>query len=438
MVIRRIQKWFFKLTPARLLVLGFLSVILSGAFLLWLPISRYAGVPLSFLDALFEACSAVCVTGLTVVVPGQTFNLFGRTVLAILIQIGGMGIVLAGMTFMLVSGGKISFKTRALFVQAQNLSGYTGLIHIAKCILYLTFGIEALGALLMWPVLMMHFSPLQALGHAVFLSISAFNNAGFDLFAGGDSLIPYANNLPLILVVSALVIIGGFGFIAMVDLVRNHFRWSRLMLTTKIAAFMTILLLAGGTILFKILTPQTWLEAWFQSVITRTAGFASYPLSNFSTGALLVFIVLMFIGASPNSTGGGIKTTTAFAISLKAFSSSAGHDEDSVFYRRIPDICFTKASTVLYFGLLAVLLGTILICAFDPQFTLAEVLVEVTSALATVGSSIGITAQLSEASELVIIALMFMGRLGTVTIANLLITGKEPKAHYSEESILIG
>ena len=199
MVIRRIQKWFFKLTPARLLVLGFLSVILIGAFLLWLPISRCAGVPLSFLDALFESCSAVCVTGLTVVVPGQTFNLFGRIVLALLIQIGGMGIVLVGMTFTLLSGGRISFKTRTLFVQAQNLSGYTGLIHIAKCILFMTFGIEAIGALLMWPVLMSYFNPLQALGHALFLSISAFNNAGFDLFVGGDSLIPYAGNVPLIL-----------------------------------------------------------------------------------------------------------------------------------------------------------------------------------------------------------------------------------------------
>ncbi len=438
MVFRRIQKWFFNLTPAKVLVLGFASVILIGAILLWLPISLMPGVKLTFIQALFEATSAVCVTGLTVIVPGTTFNLFGRIVMAVLIQIGGMGIVLLTLGFLLVAGSRIGFKTRSLFVQAQNLAGYGGLIQIAKYIFLITFGIEAIGALLLWLVLMKYFDPLQALGHAAFLSVSAFNNAGFDVFTGGDSLIPYANDFGLIMVISALVIIGGFGFIAMMDLIRNHFRWSKLLLTTKVASFMTILLLALGTILFKLLTEQTWLEAWFQSVITRTAGFASYPLSGFSSGALLVFIVLMFIGASPNSTGGGIKTTTAFAISLKAFSSSAAHDEDSVFYRRLPEICFTKASTVLYFGLSTVLIGTILVCAFDPQFALGDVLVEVTSAFATVGSSVGITPSLSPASELVIILTMFIGRVGTVTIVNLLVTGQEPKAHYSEESILIG
>ncbi len=438
MVFRRVQKWFFNLTPAKVLVLGFASVILIGAILLWLPISLMPGVKLTFIQALFEATSAVCVTGLTVIVPGTTFNLFGRIVMAVLIQIGGMGIVLLTLGFLLVAGSRIGFKTRSLFVQAQNLAGYGGLIQIAKYIFLITFGIEAIGALLLWLVLMKYFDPLQALGHAAFLSVSAFNNAGFDVFTGGDSLIPYANDFGLIMVISALVIIGGFGFIAMMDLIRNHFRWSKLLLTTKVASFMTILLLALGTILFKLLTEQTWLEAWFQSVITRTAGFASYPLSGFSSGALLVFIVLMFIGASPNSTGGGIKTTTAFAISLKAFSSSAAHDEDSVFYRRLPEICFTKASTVLYFGLSTVLIGTILVCAFDPQFALGDVLVEVTSAFATVGSSVGITPSLSPASELVIILTMFIGRVGTVTIVNLLVTGQEPKAHYSEESILIG
>ncbi|MBF0579640.1 H(+)-transporting ATPase [Erysipelotrichaceae bacterium RD49] len=438
MVFRRIQKWFFNLTPAKVLVLGFASVILIGAILLWLPISLMPGVKLTFIQALFEATSAVCVTGLTVIVPGTTFNLFGRIVMAVLIQIGGMGIVLLTLGFLLVAGSRIGFKTRSLFVQAQNLAGYGGLIQIAKYIFLITFGIEAIGALLLWLILMKYFDPLRALGHAAFLSVSAFNNAGFDVFTGGDSLIPYANDFGLIMVISALVIIGGFGFIAMMDLIRNHFRWSKLLLTTKVASFMTILLLALGTILFKLLTEQTWLEAWFQSVITRTAGFASYPLSGFSSGALLVFIVLMFIGASPNSTGGGIKTTTAFAISLKAFSSSAAHDEDSVFYRRLPEICFTKASTVLYFGLSTVLVGTILVCAFDPQFALGDVLVEVTSAFATVGSSMGITPSLSPASELVIILTMFIGRVGTVTIVNLLVTGQEPKAHYSEESILIG
>lgn len=394
---------------------------------------------ISFLDALFEATSAICVTGLTVVSPGDTFNLFGRTVLAVLIQIGGMGIVLAGIGLIFLTGRRIGFKTRFLFIQAQNLAGgFSGLQKMASLILKITFSIEALGILLLWIPLCQYFDPLKAFGHACFLSISAFNNAGFDVFAGTNSLIPFADNVPINLVVSALVIFGGFGFLALIDLVRSHFKWSKLALTTKIAAFMTITLLLSGTVLFLITTSQSPLEAWFQSVITRTAGFATFPLSSFSRAGLMIFMILMFIGACPNSTGGGVKTTTIFVVLLKAFSSSAGHDEDSVFHRRIGDLTFLKAFTVLLFGLIVVLSGTVLLSIAQPEFSLAEVLVEVVSAFGTVGSSCGITADLCSFSRVIIMICMFIGRLGPVTIANLLVIGKEHAAHYTEENVLIG
>lgn len=439
MISRLFNRWFVKAAPARLVTTGFISVILAGAFLLWLPISQLPGVRISFLDALFESTSAVCVTGLTVVPPGDTFNLFGKIVLAILIQIGGMGVILMGMFLIMITGRKVGFKTRSLFIAAQNLSaGYTHLIDIAKTIVIITFSIEAVGAIILSLCLLKYFDPLQAFGHAVFLAVSAFNNAGFDVFHGSASLIPYSDNVVFCLTITFLVIIGGFGFLALCDICRNRFKWKKFSLSTKVVVFMTSLLLISGTVLFKLMTNQTWLESWFQSTIARTAGFASYPLSLFSPGALLIFIVLMFIGASPNSTGGGIKTTTIFALTLKAFSSSAGHDQNSFFHRRIPEIIFTKASTVFFFGLGVVVIGTILISASQPGLTLDAILTEVVSAFATVGSSVGITSTLNTFSRWVIIFCMLIGRVGTVTIANALVVGDSKRSEYTEETILIG
>lgn len=437
-IIRRLYQWFFKASPARLMVLGFAGVIFIGAFLLWLPISHNAGHSLSFYDALFEAVSAVCVTGLTVVSPGDTFSLFGRFVLACLIQIGGMGVVLLGILLILMTGGRLGFKARSLFIQAQNLSGYRDVVHVAKIILAMTFSIEAVGAIILWILLLKYFSPGEAFGHACFLAVSAFNNAGFDVFHGSNSLIPYTNDVLFCLAIDALVILGSFGFVAMSDLWRKQFHWNKLLLTTKIATFMTIVLLISGTLLLKWTTTQTWLEAFTQSVVARTAGFSTYPLSAFSNGAIMIFVVLMFIGASPNSTGGGIKTTTAFVIGLKAISSTAAHDEDSVFYRRVPNLIFTKASTVLFFGLSAVMGATTLMCVLEPDIGLNAILIEVVSAFATVGSSCGITASLCWLSKFVLMVCMFIGRLGPVTIANLLVNGSEPHARYTEENVLIG
>lgn len=439
MISRFFNRWFAKAAPARLVTTGFIGVILCGAFLLWLPISQLPGVRITFLDALFESTSAVCVTGLTVVSPGDTFNLFGKIVLALLIQIGGMGVILMGMFLIMITGRKVGFKTRSLFIAAQNLSdGYTHLIEIAKTIVKITFGIEAVGALVLGICLMKYFDPIQAFGHAAFLSVSAFNNAGFDVFHGSASLIPYSDNVVFCLTITFLVIIGGFGFLAMSDICRNRLKWKKFCLSTKVVIFMTTFLLVSGTILFKLMTKQTWLESWFQSTIARTAGFASYPLNLFSPGALLIFIVLMFIGASPNSTGGGIKTTTIFALTLKALSSSAGHDQNTFFHRKIPEIIFTKANTVFFFGLSVVVIATILISAAQPGLSLDAILTEVVSAFATVGSSVGITTTLNTFSRWVIIFCMLIGRVGTVTIANALVIGKSRSAQYTEETILIG
>lgn len=420
------------------LVLGFFSVILCGALLLWAPFSHNPGYEVTFLQALFESTSAVCVTGLTVVPVGYTFNIFGRIVMAVLIQIGGMGIVLLGILFVLLARGRLGHGTLSLFVQAQNLMGYQSVKKTASRILLITFTIELLGMIASWFVFLENYPPLEALGYAAFHAVSAFNNAGFDILGGTDSLAAYADNIPMNLITTALVIFGGFGFIAMIDIWESRFHWSRMLLTTKITLSMTIGLLVGGTILLKITTPMTWLESWFQSVIARTAGFGTFPVAKFGESGSLIFIILMFIGASPNSTGGGVKTNTVFVAALKALSSTTEHDEDSCFHRKIPELTFTKAFTVLFFGFGVVTLGTLFVSICEPQYSLTQIITEVVSAFATVGSSTGITPSLNPASDLFLIIIMFIGRLGPITIANLLVNRQETRARYTEENVLIG
>ncbi|WP_289108605.1 TrkH family potassium uptake protein, partial [uncultured Dubosiella sp.] len=319
---KKILFWLNRQSPARLLSMGFAAVILIGALVLMLPFSHKAGTPVRFIDALFVSTSAVCVTGLTTVPVGDTFTPIGYTVIAILIQIGGLGVATVGVLFTLLIGRKIGLKTRQLVVEAMNFSGYGGLIQTVKFFLKLTFIVEAVGAVLSTLVFLPDYNVPTAIGYGMFHSVSAFNNAGFDILGGFDSLLNYADNVPMNLITTALVIIGGFGFLAIFDLIQNRFVWKPLRLNTKVVTVMTVTLLVGGTILLKLTSGQTWLEAWFQSVIARTAGFNTYPLANFSQAAILIFCILMFIGASPGSTGGGIKTTTFFMVAFKAISST--------------------------------------------------------------------------------------------------------------------
>ncbi|WP_289183486.1 TrkH family potassium uptake protein [uncultured Dubosiella sp.] len=435
---KNILFWLNRQSPARLLSMGFAAVILIGALVLMLPFSHKAGTPVRFIDALFVSTSAVCVTGLTTVPVGDTFTPIGYTVIAILIQIGGLGVATVGVLFTLLIGRKIGLKTRQLVVEAMNFSGYGGLIQTVKFFLKLTFIVEAVGAVLSTLVFLPDYNVPTAIGYGMFHSVSAFNNAGFDILGGFDSLLNYADNVPMNLITTALVIIGGFGFLAIFDLIQNRFVWKPLRLNTKVVTVMTVTLLVGGTILLKLTSGQTWLEAWFQSVIARTAGFNTYPLANFSQAAILIFCILMFIGASPGSTGGGIKTTTFFMVAFKAISSTVQNNRDEIFHRKIPRLIFQKALTVMFFGLAVVFVGTFLLLVFEPDVRLYEALVEVTSAFATVGSTVGITPHLCTASKITLILCMFIGRLGPVTIATLWVLKGFNEASYTEEGVMIG
>lgn len=435
---RKVLFWLNRQTPARLLSMGFLVVILIGALLFMTPLAHKAASPVSFIDALFVSTSAVCVTGLTTVPVGDTFTPFGYTLLAVLIQIGGLGVATIGVLFTLLIGKKIGMKTRQLVVEAMNFSGYGGLIQTIKSFLILTFVIELAGAVFSFFIFLPDYGAATSIGYGLFHSVSAFNNAGFDILGGYDSLLNYADNVPMNLVTTALVILGGFGFLAMFDVLRNRFRWKNLKLNTKIVITMTVTLLVGGTLLLKWTTEQTWLEAWFQSVIARTAGFNTYPIAQFTQPAILAFCILMFIGASPGSTGGGIKTTTFFTFAFMSISSTIQNNRHEVFHRKIPRLIFQKAMTVIFFGLAVVFTGTFLLLVFEPDIELYEALVEVTSAFATVGSTVGITPYLSIGSKIVLIVCMFIGRLGPVTIATLWVLKGNSAASYTEENIMIG
>ena len=283
-----------KLSPGRIIALGFLFYIL----LLMLPCSLQPGIALPYLDALYTATSAVCVTGLNVIDPGSTFSPFGQFVLGCLIQIGGLGVASIGVGIMLAMGKKINLKERRVIRDAMNLDSGKGLIRFVKAIFCTTLLIELLGAFLSFPVFFRDYPLPRAIGLSLFHSVASFNNSGFDVLGNGTSLIPYQKDVLLNLVTCALVIAGGIGFPVIFELPLKHFSWKRQSMHTRVVLSTTFALLLFGTLLLKLTESISWLGAIFYSVSARTAGFSTYNLSDFSTAGLLVVSGLMFIGAS--------------------------------------------------------------------------------------------------------------------------------------------
>lgn len=308
-----IQEFIKKQPPGRLITMGFALVILIGTLLLLLPFSIKSGVTVTPLNALFTATSAVCVTGLVVVDTADTFTAFGQTVIGILIQIGGLGVASAGLGLMIAAGKKVSIKSRVLAKEALNVDSYKGIVRMVEAVLLITLVVETAGALLSFPVFLKDYSPLHALGISIFHSVASFNNAGFDILGNMTNLIPYRDNVALNLITSVLVIVGGIGFPVILDLGRQR-NFRRLTLHTKVVLVTTGILLAGGTLLLKLTEPISWMAAFFHSMSARTAGFSTCSLGSFSNGGLFVICILMFIGASSGSTGGGVKTSTMFVL----------------------------------------------------------------------------------------------------------------------------
>lgn len=428
---------FKKQSPARLLTLGFFMVILVGGLLLWAPISHNEGQTISLIDAMFVSTSAVCVTGLSTVPVGYTFNVFGQMIIALLIQIGGLGVATFGIILFIVAGKRIGLKTRQLLKEGLNFESFGGLIKTVKIILIIVFTVEFLGAVLSFIVFIRDYPFWIALKNAIFHSISSFNNAGFDVLGGTDSLLMYQDDVFMNLLTAGLVIIGGLGFVVIIDILKNR-NLKKLLLQSKVVLFMTFVLLVAGTLLLKMTQDITWLGAFFQSAIARTAGFNTFPLADFSQAGILIMCVLMFIGASPGSTGGGIKTTTFFVLVLKVISSTFVRNQDSVFRRRISNLVISRAVVVMFMGLSIVCTATFLILCLEPDLMLSDVVLETTSAFATVGSSTGITPNLCPLSKFVLMITMFIGRLGPVTVATLLVVKDNISFKYTEETIMIG
>lgn len=425
-----------KMSPGRFIALGFAFVILIGALLLFLPISHNEGIDVAFIDALFTSTSAVCVTGLTVVDTADTYNVFGQIVVALLIQIGGLGVTCVGVSFILLARRKVDFKDRILVKEALNLGSVKGIVRLVKSILLMTLCFEGVGAILSFLVFSRDYPTVKAIGISIFHSIASFNNAGFDNLGGFKNLLEYQNNVLMNLTTCALIIFGGLGFVVIKEILHKHCI-KKFSLHTKVVITMTIILLISGTIMLKLTEDVTWLGAFFFSTSARTAGFSTYPVGNFTNAGLFILIILMFIGASPGSTGGGIKTTTAFTLFKSAYSTST-NKHCCGFKRRIPNETISKAFILTFLAMLWVCVSTFLLCVLEPEYTFMALLFEVVSAFGTVGLSTGITPDLEPVSEFVIILTMFIGRVGPLTIASLWSFKPMSNVRYSEEAITIG
>lgn len=426
-----------KQPPARIIALGFALAIALGAVLLKLPVSVRDTATVTWVDALFTSTSAVCVTGLIAVDTADTFTPFGQGVLLALIQVGGLGVTSIGMGLAVAAGRRISLRGRTLVREALNVDTLEGMIRLVRAVLFLTLCFQLGGVVLSFPVFVQDFPPLHALWVSIFHSVAAFNNAGFDILGGLRNMIPYHDSVWLNLVTSALIIFGGIGFLVMTDVVKCRFRWRKFTLHTKVVLSTTAVLLAAGTVLLQCTDRLGWLAAFFHSVSARTAGFSTVSMGDLSNAGLFVLILLMFIGASPGSTGGGIKTTTFFVL-MQEVRCIFSKRRPGAFHRRLPEESMNKAATIALLGVIVVCTGTFLLCLLEPEATFEQLLFEDVSAFGTVGLSTGITPDLRDLSKLVLILTMYTGRVGTFTLLSIWVERPAPVPRYTEEAITIG
>lgn len=437
------------MSPSRILVLGFAVLVLFGALLLTLPQATQDGLGLPFLNAAFTATSAVCVTGLVVVDTATTFTLFGQGVILFLIQVGGLGFMTFATLWAMILKKKITLKERLVLQEALNQVSVEGIVRLAKSVLKISFVIEGIGALILTLRWYPDYGWGEALYFGVFHSISAFNNAGFDLMGNFSSLTAFVGDPTINITIMLLIICGGLGFIVLSDLLENR---KKFRLHTKLVLQVSgvlIILGAAFILIMEFRNPETLgplpigtkvLAAFFQSVSPRTAGFNTINLAGMYDTTLLSMIVLMFIGASPGSTGGGIKTTTFISIVLAVLSTYRSGSHVELEGRTLPkDViqkawAITSSAVFLIFIILSVL-------SFTENSDLLTVLFEVTSAFGTVGLSLGLTPTLSTVGKMAIILTMFIGRVGPLTLAFVLSQKKNKQAahvKYPDERILIG
>ena len=448
-----------RISPTKIIAIGFLGVIAVGTILLMLPVSHTGRTRIGLVDALFTAVSAVCVTGLNTLDPGWDFSTFGHAVIALLIQIGGLGITSLGAGLIALLGGRLNQRENNLVKEALNYPTFKDVLPLIRAVLAVTFATELIGAVMAFFTFVHEYPLGEAVWVSVFHSVASFNNAGFDIFGGGVSLTGYADNGWMNFTTTFLVIAGGFGFFAtrdIFDYLRSSVRLyrlkkagevskrklyeekPRLTLHTKVVLMMTAVLYLGGGVLLKLTEGDniTWMGAMFSSMTARTAGFTTFAFTEFSMAGVIVMCILMFIGANPGSTGGGMKTTTMFVL-IKSLISTATGKEAVAFGKKIKDDALHKAFVIVSLGLCWVIFASFLLTMLEPQLSLSEVLFETVSAVATVGLSMDVTPTLGTLSKLIIIVTMYIGRLGPLTIATMWVTPQKGISR-PEEEIPIG
>ena len=463
---RKISK---EIGPTKILLISLIAVIIIGAFLLKLPICN--NYPMKIIDSIFVATSATCVTGLTTIVPIEQFTIIGQVILLALIQIGGIGLMTLISVVIITVGKKLNLSDRIIIKESLNQDSFRGLAKLIKKICIYTFIVEVVGAALLAIRFIPDFGLGKGIWYSIFHSISAFCNAGFDLL-GNNSLISYSGDWIICLTIMFLIIIGGLGFTVWDDIItniKNKKKIHNLTVHTKIVLLITSILLLMGTIFTFILecdNMQTMngdsigtkiLKSAFQSTTLRTAGFYSIPQSELTSVSKLLSICLMFIGGSPASTAGGIKTVTLGVIILLVINYIKGRQEINIFSRKISTNAINRAIVVISISIFIVIMAISMLLitenfekeknmdiqhSEDINLSIVDIVFEVVSAFATVGLTLGITTQLSFAGKIIVILLMIIGRLGPITISIALFKKhkevKQSKAQYPYGNILIG
>lgn len=438
------------LNGVQILSLGFISVILIGTILLTLPISSINGEFTNIVDAMFTSTSAVCVTGLIVLDTATHWSTFGQCIILLLIEIGGLGFMSFTTLLAILIGKKITLKQRLLIQESMNTFSLQGLVKMVKHILIFTTTIQLLGAVVLSFVFIPDYGLKRGIYYSIFHSVSAFCNAGFDLIGEFRSITVYYNHSILILTISALIIIGGLGFTVWSEI--YHYRETRrLSVHSKIVLVVSGVLLLGGFLAFFALeynNPNTLqdmnfkdkiVNAFFASVTPRTAGFNTIDLAGMTTASKFLTIFLMFIGGSPGSTAGGLKTATFGILLITVISVIRGREDSEAFGRRFPKELVYKAFSLFFIAMSIVLIVTLVLSVTENNERFLDLLYEATSAFGTVGITTGVTQELSTIGKFIIMISMYFGRVGPLTIA-FAITKKRKKKNYKypEGKILIG
>lgn len=446
----------------RVTAAGFLGVILLGAVLLYLPVSNTQ--PIAFTDALFTSATSVCVTGLVTVVPASQFTLFGKVILLLLIQIGGLGVIACGTLFLFLLNKKITIQERVVLKEAYGADRLGGIVKLVRKVILGTFAVEGAGAVLYAFQFIPEYGLVRGIGYSVFHAVSAFCNAGIDIL-GSSSLSSYVTNPVINVTTILLIILSGIGFTVWFDVIDNNRRlvrgevpkrwwFTRLRLQSKLAIMMTVLLILAGTVFVflaeygnpntigELSMGQKLMASMFQSVTTRTAGFCTVSQGALHTESKLFCAILMFIGGSPGGTAGGVKTTTFAMLFLACLTFVRGGNDTECMGRKITVANFRTGFAVVMVAFAVFIAGTIAVLFLEPDSILLEnVIYETASAVGTVGLSADLTPRLCRASQYVLMVMMYIGRLGPLTMA-LMFAGKtHPRDRIRslpEEQIMVG